>query len=100
MEQFTAGTRRYAKGTAVYAAGVSDFSDGLDTYASGAGQFAGGLKQYRDQLAGFQTMTVQQLSQAVPCPAELPQESCPAFYAGLQAGTGIAVQGLEETSTP
>ena len=50
---------------------VSDFSDGLDTYANGAGQFAGGLKQYRDQLAGFQTMTVEQLSQAVPCPAEL-----------------------------
>lgn len=100
MEQFTAGTRRYAKGTAAYAAGVSDFSDGLDTYASGAGQFAAGLTQYRDQLAGFQTMTAEQLSQAVPCPTELPQESCPAFYAGLQAGTGIAVQGLGETSTP
>ena len=100
MEQFTAGTRRNAKGTAAYAAGVSDFSDALDSYAGGADQFAQGLKQYRDQLAGFQTMSAEQLSQAVPCPAELPQESCPAFYAGLQAGTGIAVQGLADSSAP
>jgi putative membrane protein len=100
MEQFTAGTRRNAKGTAAYAAGVSDFSDGLDTYAGGADRYARGLKQYRDQLAGFQTMPAEQLSQVVPCPAELPPESCPAFYAGLKAGTGIAVQGLADGSAP
>ncbi|HWI00142.1 MAG TPA: YhgE/Pip domain-containing protein [Propionibacteriaceae bacterium] len=100
MEQFTAGTRRNAKGTAAYAAGVSDFSDGLDSYAGGADQFAKGLKQYRDRLAGFKTMSAEQLSQVVPCPPELPQETCPAFYAGLQAGTGIAVQGLADSSAP
>jgi putative membrane protein len=99
MEQFTAGTRRNAKGAAAYANGVSDFSDGLETYAGGAGQFAKGLGQYRDQLAGFQTMTAEELSQVVPCPAELPPESCPVFYAGLQAGTGVAVQGLADVST-
>ena len=99
MEQFTAGTRRNAKGTAAYAKGVNDFADGLDTYAGGAGQFAQGLEQYRDQLAGFQTMTAEELSQVVPCPAELPPESCPVFYAGLKAGTGVAVQGLADGST-
>jgi putative membrane protein len=100
MEQFTSGTRQNAKGAAAYAKGVNGFADGLDTYAGGSRQFAEGLEQYRDQLSGFQTMTADELSRLVPCPAELPPESCPVFYAGLKAGTGVAVQGLADVSTP
>jgi putative membrane protein len=102
-DDLTKGARRLARGADGLSAGVDALRNGTASrpggtraYAAGAADFAAGLGQYSDQLSAYPGRTDAQLAKAVPCPAELPQVSCPAFYAGLRAGTTVAAQGLAD----
>jgi putative membrane protein len=95
-----AGTKQNAAGTKKFAGGLADYSDGVKTYAKGADQFSGGLKTYQKAIKDLGASTPAQLAKIVPCPSQIPAEACPVFQAGLQAGvqvgTGAAVQGLAD----
>jgi putative membrane protein len=102
-DKLAIGARRLASGADDLAAGVGDLRDGTAgrpggtrSYAAGAAEFATGLGRYSDQLTGYAGQTDTQLAKLVPCPAELPQSSCPIFYAGLRAGTTVAAQGVAD----
>lgn len=106
----TAGAKRLARGADDLADGADELVGGVGAlrngteeqpggtkaYAAAVREFAGGLGQYQDQLSAYATQTDAQLAQTVPCPAELPEASCPVFYAGLRAGTSVGAQGLAD----
>ena len=109
-EDLSAGAKRLARGADRLADGADDLAGGVGAlrngteqqpggtkaYAAGVREFAGGLEQYQDQLSAYAGQTDAQLAQIVPCPAELPEQSCPVFYAGLRAGTSVGAQGLAD----
>jgi putative membrane protein len=109
-DDLAAGARRLGRGADQLADGADDLAGGVGAlrngtteqpggtkaYAAGVRQFAGGLEQYSNQLAAYANQTDAQLAQIVPCPAELPEASCPVFYAGLRAGTSVGAQGLAD----
>ncbi len=73
---------------------------GTTSYAKNVTRFAGGVAQYEAAMEFLSTATPAQLSGSqqfagLACPAQLPAESCPAYYAGLTAGTTAAYQGLQ-----
>ena len=88
-DQLAGGLRSLRKGTAAQPGGTAAYADGVQDFASGLGQ-------YQDQMAGFAQQSDEQLAAIVPCPTELPAESCPVFYAGLRAGTTVAARGLDD----
>ncbi|HSU36943.1 MAG TPA: YhgE/Pip family protein, partial [Propionibacteriaceae bacterium] len=88
-DQLAAGLRSLRKGTADQPGGTAAYADGVQDFASGLGQ-------YQDQMAGFAQQSDEQLAAIVPCPTQLPAESCPVFYAGLRAGTTVAARGLDD----
>ena len=95
-EQLADGADDLAGGVAALRNGTASQPGGTKAYAAGVREFAGGLDQYQDQLNAYAEQTDAQLARLVPCPAELPVESCPVFYAGLRAGTTIGAQGLAD----
>ncbi len=95
-EQFTDGTAVNASGTKSYARGVHDFSDGLSQYTAGVSGLAGGLGTYSDAMSQIAENGLP----ASACPeqfADIP-DGCEAFQAGVRAGAGAAVQGLNQPS--
>jgi putative membrane protein len=100
LPAFTSGASKNAAGTKAYAAGATTYRKGVQKYAAGADQYAAGLQKYQQAIKDLGKGTPAQLAKIVPCPAQLPAASCPVFYAGLQAGvqvgTGAAVQGLTD----
>lgn len=90
------GADQLARGLRALHSGTKAQPGGTTAYAAGAGQFADGLHTYRDQIDGFGRLSDAQLAGVVPCPTQLPEDQCPAFYAGLRAGTAVAVQGLAD----
>ncbi|HZA71811.1 MAG TPA: YhgE/Pip domain-containing protein [Propionibacteriaceae bacterium] len=95
-EQLADGADDLAGGVAALRNGTASQPGGTKAYAAGVREFAGGLDQYQDQLNAYAEQADAQLARLVPCPAELPVESCPVFYAGLRAGTTIGAQGLAD----
>jgi putative membrane protein len=95
-EQFTDGTAVNASGTKTYARGVHDFSDGLSQYTAGVSGLASGLGTYSDAMSQIAENGLP----ASACPEELADISggCEAFQAGVRAGAGAAVQGLNRPS--
>jgi len=95
-EQFADGTAHNASGTKTYARGVHDFSDGLSQYTAGVSGLASGLGTYSDAMS---QMAEDGLPASV-CPEQLTaiQGGCEAFQAGVRAGAGAAVQGLNQPS--
>ena len=95
-EQFTNGTSVNASGTKTYASGVHDFSDGLSRYTAGVSGLASGLGTYSDAMSQIAENGLP----ASACPEELADISggCEAFQAGVRAGAGAAIQGLNRPS--
>ena len=100
LPAFTAGTKQNADGVKKFASGVEDYRAGVRTYASGADQYAAGVQKYQSAIKDLSRTSAADLAKLVPCPDEIPAEACPAFYGGLQAGvqvgTGAALQGLAD----
>jgi putative membrane protein len=90
------GADELAGGVGALRNGSTEQPGGTKAYAAGVRQFADGLEQYSDQLTAYSDQTDAQLARIVPCPAELPEASCPVFYAGLRAGTSVGAQGLAD----
>ncbi len=98
---FADGTKKNAAGTKTFANGLSDYSAGVTTYAQGAHSYADGLQAYQTAIENLGQSTPAQLAKLVPCPPQISDAgACPIFYGGLQAGvqvgTGAAVQGLAD----
>jgi putative membrane protein len=95
-EQFADGTAVNASGTKTYANGVHDFSEGLSQYTAGVSGLASGLETYSDAMSQI----AEDGLSASACPeqfADFPG-GCEAFQAGVRAGAGAAVEGLNQPS--
>jgi putative membrane protein len=72
---------------------------GTRSNAKNVAQFAGGMKQYEGFLRALSTAKtpeqVAAVNKQLVCPPQLPAESCPAYYAGLTAGSSAAYGGLQ-----
>ncbi len=119
--QSAAGARQLAKGGKKLASGADQLAEGADgiagglkvlqngskqtqglgtkSYAKNMAGFAGGLKQYEGFTRALSSATtpeeVAKINPQLVCPSQLPAEACPAYYAGLTAGSTAAYQGLQ-----
>ena len=115
------GAHKLAKGGKKLASGADQLAEGADgiagglkvlqngskqtqglgtkSYAKNMAGFAGGLKQYEGFTKALSSAkTPEEVAKVNPqlvCPSQLPAESCPAYYAGLTAGSTAAYQGLQ-----
>ena len=115
------GAHKLAKGGKKLASGADQLAEGADgiagglkvlqngskqtqglgtkSYAKNVAGFAGGLKQYEGFTKALSSAkTPEEVAKVNPqlvCPSQLPAESCPAYYAGLTAGSTAAYQGLQ-----
>lgn len=103
LPMFTEGLGQAADGAKQLATGTSQLSTGMKQYAAGSKQFAGGLKDYSSAMSSFaQIEDPEELKGAlaqigVTCPEQLPEEACPAFLAGVAAGTAVAGAGMDNS---
>ncbi len=106
-KKLASGADQLAKGADGIAGGLkvlqngSKQTQGLGTksYAKNMAGFAGGLKQYEGFTRALSTAKtpeeVAKINPQLVCPTQLPPEACPAYYAGLTAGSTAAYQGLQ-----
>ncbi len=92
------GTKPFAAGVSTYATGSKAYFEGVTEYAGGVGQFANGLGRYEDAFQALSEASPAEIADLNPqlvCPDDLSDEACDGYYAGLQAGTAAAYQGLQ-----
>lgn len=91
LKQYTGGVETLIDSTIASAEQLPALVGGVTQSAQGAAGLSAGLQQYQGAMEGLAAHP----SAAVPCPDQLQAAGmCDAFYAGITAGAGAAVQGL------
>jgi len=93
VKQYVAGVNQLVDQTGASAAQLPQLVGGIKQLASGASGLSGGLGQLKSTVT--QLTSDPTLGGSISCPAQLQQANmCDAYYAGVQTGGGVALQGL------